>query len=191
MRRTKRKTTSFKLRLIDNSNIDSFKKISVFKNNMAEDTINLWKTFIINEELNPIINFKEPIVIQALVENNVTPTTITTNGLNYQIENNKFVEQGSVSSTKFRITNNTENSIFVWIASNRSVLEVYTIPSNEYIDFQYKPTIYIHATENLEEDVQLQDVNTELSFFGVKTADIVIEKQSDVYQFTMQNVVYS
>lgn len=166
------------------------KKISIFRSNVATSDVSLWKSFLISDQSFARFNFKEPIIIQALVGARVTPATIITIGLNYQIENNQFVESGnSQSVSEFSITNNTNSSIFIWVVSDKSVLTTHTILANESLDYRYHPSFYIHATEDLDETVLIQNVNTQISSLGIKTADVSVEKENEIYSFSLVNIV--
>lgn len=67
--------------------------------------------------------------------------------------------------------------------------------------FEFKPVIWIGAVSQIEEgelinSAILQDLNTQLSLFGIKSADVVMTgggsgPNSTAFQFNLENIVYA
>ncbi len=84
---------------------------------------------------------------------------------------------------------------------NRLLATKTSIAPGQKAVFQFKPTIWIGVVSQIEEgqimnSAILSNINTEISLFGVKSADIVMTgggpgSGSTPFQFTLQNIVYA
>jgi hypothetical protein len=122
----------------------------------------------------------------------ITACTVTT-GKRYGQSGGAFVEIGdSVSPTEFEVKNQLDFPIRVSTVKDGDIIQTITINPGEIFAIRYRPTVWVYAITGTGAAPTYADVqsvmNTEMSFLGVTTADMLMTKVGDAYVFTLQNI---
>jgi len=194
-KRIKRSRTAYRIRIIDQTGQNIPKRVLLHQVNVATmfgETTIIWKDILLNQSAS-YFGFNEPILIHALHNGVMYPFVKSTNGKKYQFENGLFVESGDSSHpSEIQITNNkSSGNLTTLICRDGNVVASETITPSNSQSYRFTPTFYVQATEDLEAVVDPADANTQINYLGVKTADLTVNKSSDIYIFSLINVTYA
>ena len=205
--------SDIKLNFINQSNDRNNSKVVIFQKNEATDYEEIAVAWRVIENCGQNWNHPFTYPMQMFVSasdswGNFSPKKGASNGEQY-----KVVEDPSGDILKFAGPASSQNEVEVLNA-----LELGAIDANIYKDgrllatktsiapgqkavFEFKPTIWIGVVSQIEEGAVmnsaiLSQINTEISLFGIKSADIVMTgggpgPKSTAFIFTLQNVVYA
>lgn len=184
----------YSFRIVDNTETDTDKMVRIYIKNLSFDFSEyyiVWKRFIINNNY-AYFNFLGTNYISASLGNNYFKPIPTTRGKKYTIDNENIIEIGNAGSvTDVDIFNsNSTNNLVVDVTRNGNIIENISISPGSTKSFVYNPTFFIHADTDLNNDPDISSVNTQISTFGVNTADVVVTASEDVYSFSLSNVTY-
>jgi len=202
-----------KLNFINNSNDRNNSRIVVFQKNEATDYEELaiaWKVIeYCGQGWNHPFTYPMTMFVSASDSwGNFSPQKTAGNGQQFQV-----VEDQSGDILKYAGAASSPNEVEVLNA-----LQLGSVDANVYKDgrllaaktgiapgqkavFEFKPTLWIGVASQIEEgqvmsSAVLSNINTQLSLFGIKSADIVMSgggpgPTSTPFQFTLQNIVYA
>jgi hypothetical protein len=190
--------TEYAYRVVDRSSVNSDKRLFVFIKNVAagfdEYSILPWQDQILNHNSFKF-NFLGSNVIEATVDGVKMKPIVASNHKLYSVDltTNSVVEHGvSSSSSEFGVINTISSDIVVTIKRNGNAIESTTVSPSATKNFQYRPTMWIGVSNNLDEIMHISQVNTEISTLGIKTASIVITGgNGSPYSFSLQNITYA
>lgn len=190
----------FPFKIVDLSEITSPKRVILYITNTiseyGEPTL-MWKEFYFGPgNTNPkSFNFWGEYTISGYVNSNYIYETTVVPGKKYRVNEagNLFELMGNATSgSQIQILNNKSETLNLIVKKSNSLLSNINLNPNAVKAYSFKPTAYIGATTTLSGYHDISEVNTELGFLGVRSADInLLYGTSMPYQFTFSNVVYS
>ena len=202
-----------KLTFINGSNDKNNSQVVIFQKNEAtafEEIAIAWKVIeYCGQSWNHPFNYPMNMFVSASDSwGNYSPQKGATNGQQFSV-----VEDASGDILKYTGQSSSMEEVDVLNA-----LELGAVNANIYKDgrllatktgiapgqkavFQFKPTIWIGVVSQIEEgqvmnSAILSQINTEISLFGIKSADILMTgggpgPTSTAFTFNLQNVVYA
>ena len=186
---------NYAFRIVDNTNTNTDKMIRIYIKNVASDFSEnyiVWKRFIINNTY-AYFDFLGTDYISGHLRDSYFSPVPTTKGKKYIVKNGDLVEFGNAASMgQVDVYNDDSNdNLYIDVSRNGNNIENIIITPNHKKSFSYRPTFWIHASENLIDDPNISDVNTEVSVLGINTADIVLSSTEDVYSFGLSNITFA
>ncbi|MVT09006.1 hypothetical protein [Chitinophaga tropicalis] len=205
--------SSISLNLINNSNDKNNSKIVIFQKNVDTSFEELAVAWMVIENCGVTWNhpFSYPLDLYISASDswgNYSPLTPASNGQQFQVSESNSGDsltlRGPASSdTEIEIYNGLEIGAFTANAyKNGKLLATKTgIPPGEKAVFEFKPTIWIGVVSQIQEgqvmnSAVLSQVNTELSLFGIASADIIMtgggnSARATPFQFVLDNIQYA
>jgi hypothetical protein len=203
-----------KLNFIDNSNDRNNSSVVIFQKNVAtnyEEIAIAWKVIEnCGQSWNhPFVYPMEMTIAASDSWGNYSPQIPATNGQLFQVVNNgsgdvlNYQGQNAGSPNEVDILNTLNmGAINANVYKDGRLLAAKTgIAPGQKAVFQFKPTIWIGVVSQVEEgqvmnSAIISQINTEISLFGLASADIVMTgggpgANSTPFIFTLQNKVYA
>lgn len=189
--------TEFPIKIVDSSDISSPKKVLLYIRDTSasfDETVLVWKEFYFGpKNTNPkTFDFYGKYSATGYLGPNYLFEITVVVGKKYRVnEAGTSLElMGNASSgAEIQFLNNKEQSLNLIVKKSNSVLSNISLSANSTKGFTFKPTVYIAATTDLVNPFDISNVNTEISFLGVTSADIVItEGLNQPYQFALSNI---
>ena len=185
---------NFMFRILDQTGDSSLKRCVVFLKNVlgsSDSPVRPWLEFGISPSL-PAAHFDVlgGTYIEAFFGDTVIPSVLTSSGKQYDTSGTEMFIESTVGGASFSVQNNEEEDMLLKIHRNKRVLWEQTLSQGESQGFQYNPTFWIGIL-GFGNAFSVSDFNTQMSFLGVATADIIVGKVGDVYTFSLSNVTYA
>ena len=202
-----------KLNFINRSNDKNNSQILVFQKNVNTNYDELSVAWLVIDNCGQGWNhpFSYPMAMQVSASdsyNNFSPQKTVYNGDKFAVVHDKSGDTlqpaGQASSpNEVDVVNSLAmGSVDVNIFKDGRLLATKTNvePGGKAV-FEFLPVLWIAAVSQIEEgefinSAILQDINTQLSLFGIKSADIVMTgggsgPTSTAFQFNLENIVYA
>lgn len=182
----------YSYKLSDNSNNNLSKKICLLikdGNLSVNDTALVWKTFYFAPSATnaKFFNLSGNYVMRIAGYDDA----IVSVGKAYALSGNQIVLAGNASlSNEIQLVNNTSGTLIVTIIKQTTPVQVTSVPTTTYKGWYFRPTFWIYGTSNINETVDVNSFNTEMSVIGITSAEISTTYSSG-YSFTLTNVTYS
>ena len=205
--------TGVKLNFINQSNDTNNSEIVIFQKNVATDYDELAIAWKVIENCGKGMNHPFMFPLQTYVSasdswGNYTPQLAAQNGQLFSViqsASGDVLEYTgpATSSREIQVLNALQiGAINVNIYKNGQLLAIKNnVAPGQKAVFEFTPTLWIGAVSQIEQgDVMnsaiISQLNTELSLFGIASADIVMTgggpgKASTGFIFTLQNIVYA
>lgn len=188
--RRRRATTKY-MRVVDNTGQSVAKRITIYQKDHGSGYADppAWKDIVINQS-NFTFGFDEPLFINVYKNGYLSPLIPVITGKRYRFETGEFVESGSADSgIEIKFENNGSGTLTVLLSKDGNLVDYKNITANQSWSYEPRKTFWIHAIEDLNASVPLNDVNTEISYLGVASADVRVNKSGDVYSFSLANII--
>lgn len=200
-KRRKKKESQF-IKVIDNSNDASLKRVLIHVRNQAngfeEDTPLIWKDYIVSQNITHDFHPFKPIYLQISYPDQgiYFPTFQPTVGKKYYILNGEITQESAASpSTETHVHNNHDSyNMSVQVVRDHSVMDSKILTPGSIFKYKYRPNFWIQITD-LESEGDPSDANTEISVLGVKSAHVIVTgggagPSAMPYSFTLTNIIY-
>jgi len=202
-----------KLNFINQSNDRNNSRVVVFQKNEATRYEELAVAWLVIENCGQNWNHPFTYPMQMFVSatdswGNYSPTKEAWNGQQFEV-----VEDQSGDILKMAGPASSQNEVEVLNAlelgavnaniykAGRLLATKTSVAPGQKAVFEFKPTIWIGVASQVEEgevinSAILSNINTELSLFGIRSADIVMTgggpgPRSTAFTFTLQNIQYA
>jgi hypothetical protein len=202
-----------KLNLINRSNDRINSRVVIFQKNEATNYEELAIAWLVVDNCGQNWNHPFTYPMQMFVSatdswGNYSPMKDAWNGQKFQV-----VKDASGDTLKLAGLASSPNEVEVLNAlelgavnaniykSGRLLAAKTNVAPGQKAVFEFKPTIWIGVASQVEEgevinSAVLSDINTELSLFGIKSADIVMKgggpgAASTAFTFTLENIQYA
>lgn len=184
-------------RIIDNSGIDT-KRIVITKKNIAsgfnEENL-FWMNYIAYKKDRTDGLFSRSMYMSVQDGyGNFHPLFIPEYHNKYYINNfeSVSVEGASDSVTEFSYHNSHEShNHIVTIYLDNLPLSRSVVAAGATSNFRFRDTIWAYATNDLNEEIEWQNINTEISLLGVHSSDLVLSLSGGIYQWSLSNIVFA
>jgi hypothetical protein len=205
--------SDIRLNLINRSNDRNNSSIVIFQKNEATSFGELAVAWQVVNNLgqgwnHPFVYPMEMSVSASDSWGNYSPQKSAVNGQQFQV-----VRDPSGDILKYASQSSSQNEVEVLNALDKGAINanVYrdgkllatktSVAPGQKAVFQFRPTIWIGVVSQIEQGelintAILQQVNTELSLFGIASADILMTgggpgPSSTAFEFTLQNILYA
>lgn len=192
--------TSYPFKIIDQTSNSNAKKVVIYTRNTAsgfDEYVPVWKEFFFGPQNTNHKNFNFYGDFTATGFFNSIPIFENTviHGKKYILnsQSNQFELYSDASSaTEIQFLNNKNENLCLILKKSNSTIITENITPSQQKGFTFNKTIYIAATYNLTENVDISVVNTQISLFGVTAADIVMTGDGIIVPFTfsLQNIIF-
>lgn len=181
------------LRVVDDTGVGDPKRVVVFFKNTATEggDEEAWFDATMRDGDKLRAYWDAPIYIDASRQSSPAfdyPQVTAVNGNAYDTDGEELVISSAVPN-EFSVRNNEEEDLSVDVSRSGGPLARVVISGGDSYTFSYRSTVWVMATDDLDEEIDFSEANTEISLFGIRSADIVVGASEDMYTFSLSNIV--
>lgn len=189
--------TEFPIKIVDLSDVSSPKRVVLYiQDTFAgfDENVLIWKEFFFGpKNTHPkTFDFWGEYSATGYLGSNYLFEINVINGKKYRVnEAGTSLElMGNASSgSQIQFVNNKDQSLNLIVKKSNSILSNIVLSPSATKAYSFKPTVYIGATTDLVNHYDISNINTEISFLGVSSANInITEGTNQPYQFTFSNI---
>lgn len=186
------------IRIVDATGVD-VKRILVGQKNVAAsfgESDYFWVDYLAYKNDQTYLMFSKGLYLSTSDEfGNSLGLVSVSNGNTYYIESDVFGDSIAVETTsapsEFVFHNNKSDDKVVSIYRDGMITGTTTVNAGDSFSFSYNKSFWFYATDVLTGSISWSDVNTQISFLGVYSADAVLTLSDGNYVWTLSNIVSS
>lgn len=191
------------LRYVNQSNTVGPTDIITFQKNVAVDfgaNSVAWRIISLSQNESENTTYDRRLQLGYDDPEDITTVNASAGNL-YGLDNGIYYAGSASSGSEIQTINTNDYSVDVKIYRSGKLLYVQSAEDNETSEFRFNPTIWVGVVSEITEgsvidEVVMAEINTEISFLGIKSADIVmtgggVGPSATPYSFSLQNIVFA
>ena len=183
------------LRIVDNTNVN-VKRIIVGQKNVSSSSSDVfWVDYLACKNDITILMLASQLYMSVTDGFGNIISSPVSNGNKYHIESNVFGDEIAIETTddptQFSFHNDQSYATQAKLYRDGSITASVTINPGDTFTFEYQNKFWFLATDILTGQISWSNVNTEINFLGIHSADAVLTVTNGVYSWALSNLIFS